>query len=1025
MKKKILGVLLAAAMLLSGLPTADVATVKGETVSEVRQTAYTPQTASGRGEEYVAELDGEWQFGGKEMDEETAIGADRSAWKTVTIPHTWNNVDAEDGGGNYERTSYWYHKEFTPEKKFEGKRIYLEFLGANTKTDLYVNGQKIGDTHKGGYTAFRYDITDALKDGSNVLDVKVDNTLDQEIAPISADFNMYGGIYRRVYLVAVDAVHVDLKNNGSSGLFLTTGNMRSKEAPADLGKITIKADIVNDSAQEKTVTVTAAVTGENAPKPVSQELTIPANGRAAFEKTVQVANPHLWNGVDYARETLEKDVGYQYNVSLEIKDGETLLDKVEEKMGFRYFWIDKEKGFYLNGKSYPLRGVNRHQYWAGEGSALTEERHDADMEFMKDLGVNTIRLCHYPQTDYFYDLCDANGMIVWTEIPLVNELGQTDGFFDVTKAQLTELIRQQYNRPSICFWGLQNEVGNRSGMKDVLNAKQAKMKELICQLDALAKQEDTTGRYTTQAVNRDYSMDQNKPDSVNSNFADNTGWKSDIVAWNIYPGWYPDNNFYGTFAEVMQRKTALDSRPMGISEYGWGANANQHEAYPELGKNGLTSGGKWHPEEYQNIMNEEALAYINSHDELWGTFLRVMFDFAVDSRNEGSQRALNDKGLVTADRKIKKDSYYLYKANWNKKDLFTYITSRRYVNRDTAQSYIKVYSNCDEVELFVGGVSAGKMENKGNGVFLLDHVSLPGGDITVKSVGTVAGKEETYEDSCTWKRALSQKAEVVSDMLSVNAENKTIVLDREMTLAECREAVKGVNNAVYRVYSGETEITGENELIVPGMELHVTAEDQTTTSVYLLIAGNLCAGKAVTASGNEKGNLPSHAVDSNSATRWTAVDGTYPQWITVDLGEEYCLGDLTLEWDKKNGKRNYQYYVELGTYGEHYQEVIDRRSNTVAGSVREALGHTKARYIRITATGCNETGYLYLIQWKICSRQQKRRRDGKESGSREKSDHHGTDKKRRRCKRKAHGENHAGCRKENYPQSIRLHSKTR
>ena len=306
----------------------------------------------------------------------------------------------------------------------------------------------------------------------------------------------------------------------------------------------------------------------------------------------------------------KKNVGYSYKVTLTLKENGTFIDEVSDKIGFRYFYIDSSnngesgEGFFLNGKKYPLRGVNRHSCLAGVGSAMTEGQHDQDMEIMKELGINTVRLCHYPHTDYFYDLCDENGIIVWTEIPLVNIPGSAASFEDVTKAQLTELIKQQYNRPSVCFWGLENEIGNGTSLTNATaNAQVKKAKQLMFNLDGLAHTLDTTERYTTQAVNRDYSMDNNDPDSVNKNFENNIGWKSDTVAWNIYPGWYPDANFYGTFDDVMKRKTALDSRSMGISEYGWGANVNQHEANPELGKNDLTSGGKWHPEEYQNKRN--------------------------------------------------------------------------------------------------------------------------------------------------------------------------------------------------------------------------------------------------------------------------------------------------------------------------------------------------------------------------------------------------------------------------------------
>ncbi len=932
---------------------------------------YPLQTASGRGEAYVKEVDGEWLFGGRGLSADAALKADVTGWNKVSIPHTWNATDGEDGGGNYVRDAYWYHKDLSISQDMIGKSIYLEFTGANTQTTVYVNGKKAGDTHKGGYTAFRYDVTQLVKEGINKLDVCVDNTYTQTIAPISGDFNMYGGIFRRVYLAAVDQVHVDLEKNGSSGLVLKTGNMRSREKPADLGKFNIQADIINDSDAAKTVTVVAAVEGDNAPAPIQKTYTIPAGGTQKFDEPCTVTDPTLWEGVRYEKGADNSKTGYQYKVTLEIKEGETVLDKVQDKLGFRYFWIDSQnngesgEGFYLNGKKFPLRGVNRHSCLKSVGSAMTEKQHDTDMAIMKELGVNTIRLCHYPHTDYFYDLCDENGIVVWTEIPVVNEVRASDEFKNITKQQLTELISQQYNRPSVVFWGLENEIGNGQSLTDPkANKDLASAKKLLHELDGLAKELDTTGRYTTQAVNRDYSMDGNEPDSVNKDFDTNKGWKSDTVAWNIYPGWYPDANFYGTFDEVMKRKTALDSRSMGISEYGWGANVKQHEAYPELGINNLTAGGTWHPEEYQNQMNEEALAYINTHDELWGTYYWVMFDFAVDSRNEGSQPALNDKGLVTADRKTKKDSFYLYKANWNKKDLFSYITSRRWEKRDTSETYVKVYSNCDEVELFINDKSLGKMQKKGNGVFLMEDVPLAVGDVKVKTVGSVTGSTEQYTDTCTWKREISTKADLESKTYAVDTAEKTIAIDNNVTCKVFKEKVKGVNNAVYKIYDGETEVTDDDTLIVPGMKIHVVAEDGTTEADYTVISSNLCINKPVEVSSNETGNVGKNAVDGNSATKWTAVNGTYPQSITIDLEKSYHLGDLTLLWDKKNGNRAYQYMVSVSEDGKEFTDIINRRENKDAGTIKESMMLTKARYIRITATGCNEAGWATLFEVK-------------------------------------------------------------
>ena len=327
----------------------------------------------------------------------------------------------------------------------------------------------------------------------------------------------------------------------------------------------------------------------------------------------------------------------------------------------------------------------------------------------------------------------------------MNALGESSEFAENTQRQLVELMRQQYNRPSVIFWGLQNEIGNgANSASSFINAKQ-----LVYGLDELAHSEDTSGRYTTQAINRDYAMNQ-RGTADYADFTNNIGWKSDIAAWNIYPGWYPDKNFDGNFEQLMDRKASFDNRPMGISEYGWGANVNQHELYPELEKNGLLAWGQWHPEEYQSIMHEQALKYINTHECLWATFVWVLFDFAVDSRNEGGQIALNDKGLVTGDRKIRKDSFYLYKANWNKADSFVHITSSRYVDRESEDTYVKVYSNCDSVTLIVNGVNIGEMDNRGNGVFMVNKVRLEKGENNIRAVGHVVGDKGEYVDECVF-----------------------------------------------------------------------------------------------------------------------------------------------------------------------------------------------------------------------------------------------------------------------------------
>ncbi len=920
------------------------------------------QTAGGRGGEYVTDFSFGWRFGGRDAGAETVSkeGFDDTGWEKVDIPHTWNIKDGENGGNNYDRCAYWYRKSLDVTKT-EGKRIYIEFLGANTKTDVYVNGKRASlpdgtFTHRGGYTAFRYDITALVRKGENTIAVKVDNRRDEAIAPISGDFNMYGGIYRKVNIITVNEVHIDLENYGSSGLFVTTNDVRSKERPSSLGKMNVKADIVNDSDRERRIVVETKIIGDNAPKAVKETITIPAGGRYAFKKDMKVENPHLWNGISYEKDADNSDVGYQYKIEVSLFEDSQCIDKVTEKIGFRYFWVDKDKGFYLNGEYHPLRGVNRHQYKIGMGSALTEKEHEEDMALIKDLGANMIRLCHYPQTDYFYDLCDENGMIVWTEIPFVNQLGSSEEFDEVTKEQLKELMRQQYNRPSVCFWGLQNEVGNGTPTNSYMN-----MKQLMNELDLLAKKEDASGRYTVQAVNQNYSMNQNRDEGAYSDYTNNTGWKSDLISWNIYPGWY--GNFSGSFYDVMTSKKVLDSRPMGISEYGWGSNINQHELYPELNKNGLTPYGAWHPEEYQNMMHEEAVRYINDNDYLWSTLIWAMFDFSVDSRNEGGQPGVNDKGLVTNDRKIKKDSFYLYQANWRKDKAVLHITSKRMAKRDTAISYVKIYSNCDEVELFKNDISLGMMENKGDGIFVMEKVKLEVGENSIVAKGRFDG--ENYTDSCVWTRERSNLAQLESDSITIDNTKKTVILDKDYTLKEFEEKLFGVNGAKWTLFDKNDAVTDKEKAIVAGMSIKVVAEDSVTEAIYYITTANLAFGKNVISSSNEKGNEAYRAVDSDPETRWVAVNNTYPQNITIDMGEEYFLGSGETDWyDDKN--RYYSYDIEVSCDGENYVKVADRTDNTQVGYIKDNLQMTKGRYVRINIYKCsNSAGYAALYEVKI------------------------------------------------------------
>lgn len=695
-------------------------------------------------------------------------------WQNVNIPHTWNTHDGQDGGANFLRTVGWYRKTLNiTASEVADKKVYIEFLGSSIITTLYVNGVQIDEPHKGGYTAFRYDITDELIDGDNLIAVKVDNRYDDTVAPLSGDFNVYGGIYRDVKLIITNQVHVDMNDFASSGLYLTTKNVT-----VDSATIEVKANIVNDSNQAVTVDVSALLFEPNTFEEIStitnprfdvQEMAsdngtalatqnqnsvnIAPGGSYTFEKSFNINNPKLWAGMENP---------FRYMVRLDIKQGNDVLHSVTEYVGLRFFEVKltgnrDTDGFYLNGELYPLRGVNRHQDWEDMGYAITRKEHDIDFGMIYEIGANCIRLAHYPHDPYFYELCDKYGIVVWAEIPLVDKISSSENFAEfkaVTLQQLEELIKQQYNRPSIMFWGLQNELNNGGRLES--DTDKANAKQLMKELNTLAHNLDST-RYTTQATNNELAYD----------------WESDLVAWNTYPGWYGGDHLdvhlnrqnYGYCTDITctERNDCKNNnhkkRPVGISEYGSGGNVLQHKYNHKL----YDSTSNFHPEEYQTQNQKDNIEAIMNAPYTWCTFLWNMFEFASDWRDEGANPGINDKGLVTHDRQIKKDSFYAYKAWWNKDEVTLHIDSRRFENQKAGKVPIKISSNCAEVELFITNdknerVSLGKISSKDATVGLFyewEKVKLVSGYNKIQAVGYVYGSdnktiEQYYYDEVIW-----------------------------------------------------------------------------------------------------------------------------------------------------------------------------------------------------------------------------------------------------------------------------------
>lgn len=579
-------------------------------------------------------------------------------WYWVTLPHTWNAIDGQDGGNDYYRGTCYYAKELDLLELLEGNRpdharYYIEFKGANSSADLYVNGKKYAH-HDGGYSTWRVDITDALEEKSLVT-VAVDNHANEEVYPQQADFTFYGGLYRDVDLIVVPESHFDLEYYGGPGIKVTP------EINGADAKIEVEAYVTNPQAGQELVY-----------RLLDADKNVVAEGKSAASESkvsLTIDNVHLWNG--------KKDP-YLYTAEVELVNGEDVLDSVSTRFGCRTFAIDPDRGFILNGEEYPLRGVSRHQDYAGIGNALLPEHHREDIELICELGATTIRLAHYQHDQYFYDLCDEKGLVIWAEIPYISR--HMPGGRENTISQMKELIIQNYNHPCIVVWGLSNEI-TMSGQSD------EDLLENHNILNDLAHEMDHT-RLTTMAI---VSMCKKDDPYITI---------PDTVSWNHYFGWYGgDTSMNGPWLDEFHKM--YPQLPVGMSEYGCEA-LDWHTSDPKQGD---------YTEEYQAYYHEELIKQLFTRKYIWATHVWNMFDFAADARNEGGENGMNHKGLVTFDRKYKKDAFYAYKA-WLSEDPFVHICGKRYVERVEDVTKVTVYSNLPEVELFINGQSFEKQSSK-------------------------------------------------------------------------------------------------------------------------------------------------------------------------------------------------------------------------------------------------------------------------------------------------------------------------
>ncbi len=596
------------------------------------------------------------------------------AEENINLPHTWNNLDGQGAAENYDRGRCVYEKTIP---YFDG-RVYLEINGANTVAEVFINGIYIG-SHENGYAMFRFEITDFIKkDAENTIRIIIDNSANEFLYPEMADFTFYGGIYRDVNIISeVAKSHFALLDMSLCGMYIT---------PKADGRVFVKSLIEGST---KNLTKEFVITDAEGNEVAKREVAADVDAVKLF-----IEEPVLWNGMKNP---------YLYTMTAKLKKDGEVIDEVSDRFGVREFYFDSEEGFFLNGENVKMKGVSRHQDREGLGNALTMKEHKEDIELIKEVGANSIRLAHYQHDEKFYDLCDEEGFLVWAEIPVISRFSKKKQ--EQAKFMLEELIRQNYNHPSIFCWSVANEISIGGAGSGVY--------EGIKELNSIAHQLDSTRPTATAQVT--FS-------SINSKLND----IPDILGYNQYFGWYVQT--------VEQIDKWLDDfhakKPqikLCISEYGAEGMTNLHSATPAQGD---------YTEEYQAYYHEHYVKALTERKWLWGSYVWNMFDFGSAIRNEGGVRGRNNKGLVTFDRKIKKDAFYVYKAHWSD-EKFVHIAGERFVDRPTGEQKIKVYSNCDKVTLTVNGE---KTELEGDKIFLFDAVINEGENIITAKAGKCSHK---------------------------------------------------------------------------------------------------------------------------------------------------------------------------------------------------------------------------------------------------------------------------------------------
>ena len=650
-----------------------------------------------------------WSFKKAPAEKELAINAPKwdKGWSEVEIPHTWNAKDMQVQANSFYEGAAYYKKQYFFPAELKDKRVFLRFEGVGSCAEVFVNGMLV-TSHKGGYSAFACEISPLLKAGEeNEIIVKADNKSRPDVIPVNHNlFGVYGGIYRPVWLVVTEPCNISVTDCASPGVYVTQKNVSKKQADV---KVKVKLD--NGTLQPVPVTLQNTIYDQEGKQVAthSQSFELSAQGEQAYESSFTIKKPTLWQG---------RENPYLYKVvSRLIKDGQ-VIDEMVQPLGLRKYEIVAGKGFYLNGEKYPMYGVTRHQDWWGLGSALKNENHDFDLATIMDVGATTVRFAHYQQSDYLYSRCDSLGLIIWAEIPFVNRVTGQEA--ENCRNQLREMIRQSFNHPSIYVWGLHNEVYQPHQYT----------KELTQSLHDLAKTEDPD-RYTV-SVNG-YGHMEHPVNLV-----------ADIQGMNRYFGWY-EKKIQDIKPWVENLEKEYPHQKLMLTEYGADANLNHQTEY--LG-DALNWTKEFYPETFATKTHEYQWSVIAAHPYIIASYLWNTFDFCAPMWVRGGVPARNMKGLVTFDRKIKKDSYFWYKANWSKEPVL-YLTQRRNWDREKKETSVTVYSNIGTPKVYLNGKElTGIREGYTPVHYIIDNITLDMGKNIVNTVVVKDGK--TYEDEIEW-----------------------------------------------------------------------------------------------------------------------------------------------------------------------------------------------------------------------------------------------------------------------------------